>query len=963
MQRRFWLSVVAGSLLLLQNAFGATDYVSGQGTTIQSGSGYTQGVSGYTQNGTGYTPTGTGYPPPNSGYAPPSSGYTTTGTGFTQPSGYTQSGAGYQATGTGYTQGNPGYVPGDPGYSQNGSGYLQPGPGLVQQGQGYPPPNQAGAPGMTNGTTQQAPNMTAPGSVPRDTRLAPAVQGQQRMPMREAGTAPPPVAQGAPSQEPGYGAGWPEPMPQPSAIEKALLEEAPGLDNSQSQRFSLNDLSQFGYSFFRPDTAIPAALAEAPVGPEYVVGVGDRLLLTLWGSTEATVELEVNRNGEVMLPKAGALKVAGVRFGELPALMKGHLSRMLKDFQLSVNMSKLHLIKVYVVGEVKSPGDYHIISLSTVLNALSAAGGPTKNGSLRDIQIKRDGKLLHSVDLYDFFLKGDKSRDIRLQSGDTIFVPVIGQVAGIAGNVKRPGIYELKGDKNLKELLSLAGGVNSAGYLQRVQLLRVEKNQKKAVAEVSLDAKEGAQSLEEMAGRVRVQDMDLVKVFPIDQSLRNYVRLTGHLLRPGDYALPADARLSQVLLPENLLPEYYQEAAELTRLYPPDYHPERSFFNLQKALKGEAEHDLKLQEFDVVRVFPRWEMEEVPTVRISGDVQRPGEYRLFPNMTVKDLVMQAGNAKLTAYMKSAEISRIKSTGGKVMSYPINVNLEQALQGVPGQNVALEPFDEVTVRRIPNWAEETDRYITLRGEFQFPGTYPIYKGEKLSTLIERAGGFTDKAYLKAAKFTRQMVREEQQLRMDELLAKSEQDIARKQGELASVASSAEELAATKASLEGLMRTVEKLKTAKAEGRMVINLADIAQSRESPYDLELMGGDMLYVPKTPNSVMVLGQVYNPTTFVQLPGKDVAFYLQKAGGATTSADLSEMYIVRADGTLQSRPNHKSFLFFNTFDSVELDSGDAIVVPQRLERIALMREVKDIATILGQIALTAGVVLAAGL
>lgn len=196
-----------------------------------------------------------------------------------------------------------------------------------------------------------------------------------------------------------------------------------------------------------------------------------------------------------------------------------------------------------------------------------------------------------------------------------------------------------------------------------------------------------------------------------------------------------------------------------------------------------------------------------------------------------------------------------------------------------------------------------------------------------------------------------------------MTKSEQDIARKQGELASVATSAEELAATKAALEGLMRNVEKLRLTRAEGRMVIKLSELDEFKQSPYDLELMGGDTLFVPKVPNTVMVLGQVYNPTTFVQLPGEDVAFYLEKAGGATPSADIDEMYIVRSDGTLESRPNHKSFLFFNRFESVKLDSGDTVVVPQRLERMAVMREVKDIATILGQIALTAGVVLAAGL
>lgn len=855
--------------------------------------------------------------------------------------------------------------------AQSTSGYVSPGSGSGPAVSGYttqqpyaPGEPSPAPPASSDPASRYAPQATPPVSgtqlqqSPKNRELAAPLQ--PAAPASGVAAAVDKMAEGQLQPAP---AAQPEVALELSPIEKVLSEEPTGFDNPQSQKFSLDDFAQFGYNFFRPEAAGAVEQGDVPVGPDYLVGAGDRLTLTLWGSQEGSFELEVSRSGEVVLPKVGALKVAGVSYGQLPGVIRAQLARVLKDFQLSVNMTKLHLIKVYVVGEVKAPGDYNVMSLSTLLNALSAAGGPTKNGSLRQIEVKRDGKLLYNVDLYDFFLKGDKSRDIRLQAGDTIFVPVIGAVAGIAGNVRRPGIYELKGDKSLRELLALSGGINSSGYLQRIQLLRVQNHDKKVISDFSLKPEETGKSLDELAGSIPVQDMDMVKIFPIDQSLRSYLRLTGYLLRPGEYALPTGARISQVLLPDNLLPEYFHEAAELTRLCPPDYHPEKIFFNLGKAMKGDPEHDLLLQEFDVVKVFSRWEMEEVPKVRINGEVQKPGEYRLFQNMTLRDLVMQAGNTKLTAYMKSAEISRIKTTGEKVISYPININLQQALKGEPSQNTLLEPFDEVTIRRIPNWSEETDRYITLKGEFQFPGTYPIYKGEKLSTLIERAGGFTDKAYLKAAKFTRELVREEQQLRMDELLARTEQDIAKKQGELASVATSAEELAATKASLEGLLRTVEKLKASKAEGRMVIRLSELAEFKSSPYDLELMGGDTLNVPKTPNSVMVMGQVYNPTTFVQLPGKDVSFYLEKAGGPTKNAEEDEMYIVRADGTLESRQNHSGFLFFNNFNSVKLDSGDAVVVPQKLERTAWMRDIKDIATILGQIALTAGVLVAAGI
>jgi protein involved in polysaccharide export with SLBB domain len=731
-------------------------------------------------------------------------------------------------------------------------------------------------------------------------------------------------------------------------------------------------LNQFGYNFFKPSAEGFSALTDIPVGADYIVGPGDRIILNLWGSVEGSHELEVNRSGEIFLPKVGSVKVSGVPFGELQNVLKTGLSRIYKDFGLNVTMGKLRVVKVYVVGEVRAPGDYNLSSLSTVINALSAAGGPLKTGSLRSVQVKRAGRVVETVDLYDFFLNGDKSRDIRLHAGDTIFVPVIGRVAGISGNVKRPAIYELRNETNLSDLVGLAEGFLPTGYLQRIQLSRVDAHEKKVVADFNLDPKGGGKSPEQIMKAIKIRDMDLVKVFPIDQTLRDHVRLSGYVLRPGDYALKPGMRVSSLLPKDNLLPEFYRDAAEITRLYPPDYHPEKMFVNLNKALSGDPVHDLELKEFDEVKIFSRWDMEEMPTVRINGEVQKPGEYRLLENMTVRDLLMEAGNLKITAYRKFAELSRLKRTGETVTSYAVTINLEEAMKGNEKDNLVLLPFDELSVRKIPNWYDEKDRYVNLAGEVRFPGIYPIYKGERLSSVIERAGGFTDKAYLAGAKFTRESVRQTQQKRMDEVIARTEQDILKKQGELAALAASKEELEATKASLEGLQKGLEKLKSAKAEGRMVLQLTPMPEFAKSEYNVELMGGDALTVPVTPNEVSVLGQVYNPTSLVYMREKNASYYLGKAGGPTRDAEEDDMYIVKADGTVQSRNqssigfkwnNDTKSWYFGTFLSTQMQPGDTLVVPQKLERIAWMREIKDITSILGNIALTAGVIIAAGL
>jgi protein involved in polysaccharide export with SLBB domain len=757
-----------------------------------------------------------------------------------------------------------------------------------------------------------------------------------------------------------------------SSLEKAVSLAEKVSESAQPQTYQASGLVQFGYNFFRPAAVGFAPQTDIPVSDDYPLGPGDKITLRLWGSVEGTHELEVNRSGEIFLPRVGGIMVGGVTFGKLHGVIQASLAKALKDFDMNVTMGKLRDIKVFVVGEVRAPGDYNLSALSTLINALSAAGGPLKNGTLRNVHVMRGGKTAETVDLYNFFLKGDKSNDIHLKSGDTIFVPVIGRVASVAGNVKRPAIYELRDEKDLGELIELAGGFLPTGYLQRVHISRVKAFEKNIVVDFNVDPKSAGKSLQQNMADITIQDMDIVKVYPIDATLRDHVRLVGYALRPGDYALQPGMRLSQLLPPDNLLPEYYNEAAKITRLYPPDYHPETLFVNLSKALAGDLAHDLELKEFDTITIFSRWEMEEMPTVKVNGEVQRPGQYRLSNNMTVRDLLMEAGNLKITAYLKNAEINRTKRTGEAASSFPITINLEEAIKGNPRFNLALLPLDELTVRKIPNWSDETDRYVSLLGEVKFPGIYPIYKGEKISAIIERAGGFTDKAYLRGTKFTRITVQEDQQKRLEEVVSRTEQDILKKQSELASIASSKEELEATRASLDALLKGLEKLKAAKAEGRMVLKLDQMIIFKNSHFDLELMGGDTLLIPKTPKSVNVLGQVYNPTTSVHIQGKDAGYYLRKSGGPTKSAEDDEMYIIRSDGSVYSR-QQTSFGFgwddssdtwsFGSFLSTRMEPGDTLVVPQKLERIAWMREIKDITTILAQIALTAGVLIAAGL
>jgi protein involved in polysaccharide export with SLBB domain len=588
---------------------------------------------------------------------------------------------------------------------------------------------------------------------------------------------------------------------------------------------------------------------------------------------------------------------------------------------------------------------------------------------LRRISLLKGGKLVQQIDLYDMFLSGDRSKDVRLDNGDTLFVPVIGPVVAVAGEVKRPGIYELIEKTMLPQVLATAGGITAAGDTGRIQVERIEGNS----ARIALDYEPKGEPLDAGLAGVEMFDRDMVKVFPVNEAVRRVVSLDGNVARPGEYQFRAGMRITDVIPSFTaLLPDSYLEAGEVTRLVPPDLHREILSFNLRKALEGDPADNLLLQEQDTVKIYSRWDMQEKPTVSINGQVVNPGTYDFYPRMTVRDLVTAAASLKRNASLSNAELTRIAVKSGKAEATRISVDLDKALAGDPQQNMELQPDDVLIVRGIVDWLEATDRFVTLGGEVKYPGVYSIAKGERLSSVIARAGGYSDKAYLKGAKFTRKAVQESQQKRMDEVIVRTEKDILQKQGELAALSASKEELDATRAALEGLMKGLEKLRSIKAEGRVVIHLASLDELRKGPYDLELQGGDSLEIPQTPSVVSVMGQVYNQTTLIFMPAKNVGFYLKKSGGPTSDAEEDEMYLIRADGSVMSRQQSSAGIrwdedarswTFGGFMSTTMEPGDTLVVPQRLERIAWMRNIKDITTILSQIALTAGVVLAAGL
>lgn len=744
-----------------------------------------------------------------------------------------------------------------------------------------------------------------------------------------------------------------------SPIERSFYEEK--IPQTVSR-----EIKQFGYDFFTSKPSSFAPIADVPVGPDYVIGPGDAFTISLWGRIEASFPVEVDRNGEITLPKVGVLKVWGLTFAQLQKFLFDQISKYYKDFQMNVTMDKLRTIRVYVVGEAQSPGNYLLSSLSTLYHALIASGGPSKNGSMRNIQLLRNGKVVEAIDLYDFFLRGDRSKDVRLQSGDTIFIPVIGPTVGISGSVKRPAIYELKEPTALKDFISMAGGVTFQGYLQKVQVERVEAHQKKVVADFDLSP-EGQTTLASMA--TLLKDGDFVKIFPIYHQPENIVFLEGHVKRPGSFELKPGMKLSNIIPSMDiLLPDPYLEYAEIQRFLPPEKKLQIISFNLGKLLSGDPKENLSLKNQDRVIIFARASMKEPPQVTITGEVQFPGKYRLTEKMRLKELIYQAGNLKRSAYLQEAEITRLLKTEEKITSQILKVNLKEALKDNPEHNILLEEDDYVFIRQIPKW--HVDRTITVTGEVKFPGVYSFYKGERLSSILERAGGFTADAYLPGAFFTRESVRKIQQKRIKEFIEEQEQEIVKETARATEAALSKEEAEARQKALAQRRELISRMKAAEVTGRVVIKLLPLDKFKGSEYDLELEEGDSLYIPALPSTVMVMGRVYNPNAILYAKDKPLEYYLNKVGGPAENADVKRIYLVKADGSVISRTQESFFGFrwdpdtnrwvSGGFMATPINPGDTILVPEKYERIYWTREIRDWTQIIFQIAVATGVLVA---
>jgi len=667
------------------------------------------------------------------------------------------------------------------------------------------------------------------------------------------------------------------------------------------QRFAATSagamLPLFGHDLFEAPPSTFAPAGDVPPSADYVLGAGDELIIRGWGQVEIDVRATVSREGTIHLPRVGTVSVAGLRYQALEGRLRAAVGRLYKDFDLTASMGRLRSIQVFVVGQARRPGLYTVGGLSTLVNALFASGGPTPTGSMRRVELRRGDALVGSLDLYDLLVRGDKSKDLRLQSGDVVFIPPAGPQVAISGRVKTPAVFELgAGADTLGDLIAWAGGLTTTADPHSIQLERLDPAKGRVVQELPF----GPPAL-----ALRVKDGDVVLLRSLSQKFSNAVTLRGNVAFPIRTEWVEGLTVSR-LIPDRavLIPESYWErvAARANTARP--------------SATGRAE---------------------------AGPASSAATERV--QTEVENLVEEVN-------WDYAVVERLDRATLEPVLLPFNLR-KALVEKDPAQDLALQPGDVVTVFSqkdvLPASARRT-LFVRVEGEVATPGFYQVRPGETLRQVVERAGGLTREAYLYGAEFTRESLRREQQARLEEVATRAERELDFAAAERLTRASSAEEAGAIRNQLEAQRAFLVRLRSVKATGRMVLEVqAGAARVADLP-EVVLEDGDRLFVPHRYSTVGVYGAVYNQTSFIHSPGKSLGDYLEQAGGPTRSADAGSTYLLRADGSVLSR---RQAGWLGRFGSLPLMPNDAIVVPDDYAPISWVRELKDWSQILYQFGL----------
>lgn len=753
---------------------------------------------------------------------------------------------------------------------------------------------------------------------------------------------------------------------------------------TEFQRFVEQSTGQmlpiFGADLFQNVPSTFAPVDRIPVTPDYPVGPGDQLVIRGWGQIDLRVSPVVDRTGAIYIPQVGEMNVAGLRFSQVQDYVKSAIGRVYRNFDLSVGMGQLRSIQVFVMGHARRPGSYTVSSLSTLVNGIFASGGPDAGGSMREIRLKRADKNIAVFDLYDLLANGDKSKDNVLLPGDVIYIPPVGPQVAMIGSLNTPAIYELKPGDTLQDALQIAGGLTPvAAKHQSVFIERVE-NSSRRVIRVSLDS--------EGPGAAKLENGDIVNVLAIVPRFQDAVTLRGNVADPIRMPWRPGMRIRD-LIPDSsvlLARDYWLARNRLT----PTERPQRTagierFAGLQRAAGFENSTRFEgTGGIDRAADIERWDTEAPAGGRNSpqdnlsrmklASVPYPGrapEGANEPRTRAAPGAIGAAAEDFPAPRKGpqrstlevnwsyAVIERLNPTDLKTTLVPFRLD-KAVVDRDEGENLPLEPGDVVTIfstsdLRVPQKLQ--NRYVRLEGEVESAGVYSVMPGQTLRQLVKRAGGLTPQAYLFGSEFLRQSSRVDQQQRLDDLVNSLEREVASSSANIFGSVVSPEQATAAVQKASGQRELVQKLRGIRATGRVVLGLDPQATGVDSLPDLPLEDGDVFMVPSTPSFVSVVGSVHSGTSFLYDKNKRAGDYLQKAGGPTRSADRRSIFLIRADGSVVSK-SWKGELFGRGLDSLALNPGDTVVVPDEINKTTFLKGLKDWSLVFAQFGLGAAAV-----
>lgn len=661
----------------------------------------------------------------------------------------------------------------------------------------------------------------------------------------------------------------------------------------------------FGYDFFQNPKISFAPTINVPTPESYIINTGDELLVEVWGAAESSTTQKVDNQGNIILPMAGKVHVGGLNFVEAKARINTALRKIYAGISApegsyakvytGVSIANIRTVKVNIIGEVEAPGTYSLSALSTVINALYASGGPTENGSFRNIQVVRGGKTIAHLDIYNFLLKGSQEGNINLNDQDVIIVPPYKNQVEVIGFVKREGLYEVKEGEKLSSLVDYFGGFKSNAYKDIMVVERIV-GAKREVKEVPFSD----------AGKFAMQGGDKLLVHRLSDIYHNRISITGAVYQPGNYAYSEGMTVLDLIdKAAGVREEAYLNRAILFRSI--DHVDKQSLnFSLKDLL--EKKQSIALQPNDSLHIYGRDSLIAKPMVRIEGAVRKPQKFAYAKGLYPADLIIMAGGFIEGADQTQVQVARqLNDTNFKTISKVYTVSLSKEGE----DSIALEPNDIVTVRYEKGYVPQ--QVVKIEGEVSFPGFYAILtKEERISSLIERSGGLAPYAYVEGATLVRKK-------------DKNEKDDKAQEKQLKKLKKTDKDLT--------LIETKEEENTPEAsEYRVGINLKKIMENKNSYQDLVLKDGDVLIIPSEKQTVEVKGLVLAPSLVRYEKGKSTRSYINSAGGFSDNAQKKSVYVVYANGDVKGTSR---FLFFRSYPKVA--PGALVIVPEKPEKKSL--------------------------